>query len=156
MEAASSQNQPKRKTTVDIADITARDIMTHKVLTASPFSTLEEIVTIMSSKDIRHLPVVEHGKVVGMISDRDVREMLPSHREIMQDPELARSRFDRAIQGLFPTDFVSIEESASLSEVIDVLVSERVGALPVVDEKENKLVGIISYIDVLNSVARQL
>ncbi len=51
---------------------TARDVMTHKVLTCSPRDTEAELMGLMTDNRIRHLPVVEDGKLAGMISIGDV------------------------------------------------------------------------------------
>jgi CBS domain-containing protein len=53
-----------------------RDIMTAKVMTVSSTSTIEDCMEIMSAKHIRHLPVVDDGKVVGMVSVGDIVTMI--------------------------------------------------------------------------------
>jgi CBS domain-containing protein len=53
-----------------------RDIMTAKVMTVSSVSTIEDCMEIMSAKHIRHLPVVDNGKVVGMVSVGDIVTMI--------------------------------------------------------------------------------
>jgi CBS domain-containing protein len=63
-----------------------REIMTSTVVTVDPAVTLEECMTLMNDKDIRHLPVVERGRVIGMVSIGDVSKelMKDQHHLILQ------------------------------------------------------------------------
>lgn len=57
---------------MDLATTTVRDIMTENVLTVPPTMPLHEAARHMAARWIRHLPVVEGGRVVGMVSQRDL------------------------------------------------------------------------------------
>jgi CBS domain-containing protein len=120
------------------------------VMTSDPVSVgveddLQEAVTLLLEQAIRHLPVVDaNRRVVGMVSDRDVRSAIG-------DPltGLKRWKFeDASVSTIMTPDPVTIRADASLSTAISWLVDERIGALPVVDAEE-RLVGIVSYLDVL-------
>ncbi|KKL65264.1 hypothetical protein LCGC14_2156690, partial [marine sediment metagenome] len=54
------------------------DWMTKKVITVSPDDFLSAAVNLMKDKCIKHIPVIKGGKLKGIISDRDIREYLPS------------------------------------------------------------------------------
>ncbi len=58
-----------------------RDIMTEKVVHAAPDDTITQCMALMKSKRIRHLPVVEGSRVIGVLSVRDVLEELISEEE---------------------------------------------------------------------------
>jgi CBS domain-containing protein len=58
-----------------------REIMTDKVIVASPDHTINQCMVLMKEKRIRHLPVVENGKVIGVLSNRDVLETLVKEEE---------------------------------------------------------------------------
>lgn len=60
-----------------------RDIMTEKVLFVGPTNTLEECMALMTGKRIRHLPVMEDGKLVGIFSIGDVIKAIISHQEFI-------------------------------------------------------------------------
>lgn len=61
------------------------DVMTHKVLTASPTDSVEQAMSLMSEKRIRHLPVTENGKVIGMLSIGDlVKETIIYQQELIK------------------------------------------------------------------------
>jgi CBS domain-containing protein len=55
-----------------LLDMPARDLMTREVLTCSPDTRVGDVLLMMSSNEIRHIPIVEDGRPVGMISMRDV------------------------------------------------------------------------------------
>ena len=69
-------------------DITVREIMTSKVVTLRPSQTVEDCMTLMTDKRIRHLPVLEDGKVIGVVSIGDVvKEMLSEQKFIIEQLE---------------------------------------------------------------------
>lgn len=64
------------------------DVMTHKVLSASPDDTVEQAMSLMSEKRIRHLPVVENGKVIGVLSIGDlVKETITYQQNLIKQLE---------------------------------------------------------------------
>jgi CBS domain-containing protein len=66
----------------DVAGLTAADVMTHQVVTATPSTPVDEALEVMDRGYFRHLPVVDGGKLAGIISIRDVvrhRIMLQEH-----------------------------------------------------------------------------
>ncbi|HEY1329774.1 MAG TPA: CBS domain-containing protein [Casimicrobiaceae bacterium] len=68
-----------------------RDIMTRDVATVGPDETLPQCMALMNSKGVRHLPVVAHGKVIGVLSIRDLlREIVMHHERVIRDLELER------------------------------------------------------------------
>lgn len=139
-----------------LAALNAQDLMTPDPVTVSHHSSIEEAVSLMSANDIRHLPVMDGKKLVGMLSDRDLRESLPSYQEIFSDPAVARNRFGSSIQPLYRADYLSVEPDAGLAEIVELLVDEKIGAVPVVDPRSSQLVGIISYVDILKAIEESL
>lgn len=130
----------------------AADVMTPNPATVTPETPLAEALDVMWDLDVRHVPVVDRGQLVGMLSDRDVtgrdlgRSFADSGRDA-SDRELRRSVGD-----LMSTDVISVEADSGLDEVVDLLVEHRVGALPVVEASTRTVVGIVSYIDVLRAL----
>ena len=69
-------------------DIAVRDIMSDKVICVGPKQTVDECMALMSSKRIRHLPALESGKVIGMLSIGDlVREVIADQQLTIQQLE---------------------------------------------------------------------
>lgn len=69
-------------------DTPVRDIMTRKVLCARPEQTVEQCMAIMTAKRVRHLPVIDHKKVIGLISIGDlVKEMISEQQFVIAQLE---------------------------------------------------------------------
>jgi acetoin utilization protein AcuB len=143
---------PKR---CSILELLAQDILTKKTFTITLADSLESAVSLMSTHEIRHLPVVDCDKVIGMLSDRDVREALPSFSEIMAQPDVARTRFSAPLSLIVRLGVATIPPTATIPEIIDVLVEQKIGAVPVVRPRTGELEGIVSYVDVLTALRRQ-
>ena len=123
-----------------------RDLMNTEVKTVSPDDTLLEAIGRMVRNSIRHLPVVEGGAVVGVLSDRNVRTVLidgtgPEERRAYLARTTVRERASTPVSTAGPDDLVS--------EVARRFVEDRIGCLPVVDE-DGTLVGILTQTDLLD------
>jgi CBS domain-containing protein len=69
-------------------DITVRDIMTGKVITVTPDQTVEECMSLMTGKRIRHLPVTEGGRLAGLLSIGDlVKEVIAEQEQTIRQLE---------------------------------------------------------------------
>jgi len=120
-------------------------IMRRRVVTVSTATTIGEALALLRGNRIRHLPVLEDDKLVGIVSDRDLRDALPS--SLTQDPEkemiLAQPVSEimtRQVITAHPLDF--IEDAAK------TIYDYKVGSLPVLEG--GQLVGIITESDILN------
>jgi CBS domain-containing protein len=130
----------------------ARDIMTPKPITRGVDATLAEVMETMLDKDIRHLPIVAGGELVGMISDRDLRQF---SRDVVSMNGRAKGALAAPISQLMSGDVLTAEAEDDIDALIDVMVENRVGAVPIVDS-DGALVGIVSYIDILRAASGKL
>ncbi len=136
--------------------MTAEEIMTKDVVSISETATIGTALRALSELSIRHLPVVRGHEVVGMLSDRDFRSLGLELGSDMESIEKLEQRLTPPVSSIMSGDVLSVEPSTEVSEVIDLMVEEKVGALPVVDSETTKLVGLISYIDVLRALRETL
>jgi acetoin utilization protein AcuB len=124
-----------------------QEIMQTNVVTIGPKTTLPEAVRLAQQRGVRHLPVVEDGRLVGIVSDRDLKRAMASPATSLEVRELnylldrlavaeIMTRAVRTIGPMFP-----VEEAARL------MVEERISALPVTDGE--RLVGIVTETDLL-------
>jgi acetoin utilization protein AcuB len=132
------------------------DIMTPKPLTVTETVGIGEAMTLMSERGIRHLPVTRGNEVVGILSDRDFRNLGVSMVNDMYGYEQLRTRLSQPVSALMSGDVITIDRDASVAEVVEVLLEEKMGALPVVEPGTRELAGIVSYLDVLRSVEQFL
>jgi len=120
-----------------------KDVMKRPVITTGPEATLAEAHRLMWEQGIRHLPVVDQGGLVGIVTDRDIR-LATSH--LRPDPLPCDARvyqvMKRPVLTADPLD--PVEEAARLMR------AERVGCLPVVEGRD--LVGIITGVDLLDAL----
>ncbi|MCA8980590.1 MAG: CBS domain-containing protein [Planctomycetes bacterium] len=134
--------------------ITVSEMMTTDVDTLDPDQFLDDALELIVEKGYRHVPIVEKGRVLGMISDRDLRfgmgqEMISD----MSAQETGRLEISRTpLSALMAVDVVSVDSRCTLTQAIDVMLAHHFSALPVVDG--SKLVGILTQTDVLKHVVR--
>lgn len=131
-----------------------RDVMQVAVVTATPATGLRHLLQLMRQRGIRHLPVVEQGALVGIVSDRDVKAATASLAMSGEGATFA-DRLDR----LTAADIMShpvhtLSPDFAVEAAARRMVDERVSALPVIEG--GRLVGIVSETDVLRLFVRAL
>jgi acetoin utilization protein AcuB len=127
----------------------ASDIMTESPMTVLESTSLREAIELLQTLEVRHLPVVTPaGEIRGMLSDRDIRNSGTPYTLL---PERA-GEASPVVVDVMTRDVVSVTSEAELREIIDLMLEHRVGALPVVDPASERLLGIVSYVDVLRGV----
>jgi acetoin utilization protein AcuB len=133
----------------------ARDVMTPKPVTVSPQTSLAQVWDLMREADIRHVPVVEGGVLVGMVSDRDLTAVDVARLLAVEGADALQRELATPVVRIMSSDVLSVELETDLGEVIDLMVEGKVGAIPVVRPDTREVVGIISYVDLLRA-AREL
>lgn len=118
--------------------LTAADLMTANPRTCSSYSTVLEAVLIFRDADCGAVPILEEGKALGVITDRDVALALAEHGERL--PGLP-------VSALMSQGVVSVTPNAPLDEIIKQFGDRGVRRLLVIDA-DNLLLGIISWADV--------
>ncbi len=132
----------------------AGDVMTSDPLTVSPETPLSEVMEAMEQRGIQHFPVVEGSRLVGTISERFVRDAMPSILTV-EDPK-ARKGFLKVTQvkQVAVKNPPTCSPDAPLTGAITVMRTFRVGALTVVEG--SKVVGIITSGDLITLLERAL
>jgi acetoin utilization protein AcuB len=136
--------------------VTARELMTENPATLTAQASLAEAWDLMRELEIRHVPVIQDGALVGMLSDRDLARVDIASLLMAEGAGAAGQDLGTPIAGLMSTDVIFVQPETELSDVIDLLIESRVGALPVIDPDTRAVVGIVSYIDVLRAIQDQL
>jgi acetoin utilization protein AcuB len=102
------------------------------------------------------VPVLDGAAVIGMLSDRDLAHFDVGRLLTVEGAEAVRRDLSMPIVKLMSPDVVAVEPEAELGDVIDLLLEHRVGAVPVVRPETGELIGIVSYVDVLEAVRDSL
>lgn len=127
----------------------AQDIMTKEVICVDMDKRLPEIKQILQTNAFHHLPVVdEDGKIVGIISDRDLlRQISPFINQVSEQPRDVDT-LNRAAHQVMTRQPVTIQPDASMNEIISWFQKVDISCLPVID-KEGHVIGIISWRDLI-------
>lgn len=126
--------------------------MTRKLVTVTRQTKILDARDLMTEKKIRHLPVVDaEGRLIGMVTDRDIRSALPGDSIKRQLTSEEREKFaSLTAADVMATDLVVIETTYTIQDALLLFQKHVVGALPVVDEA-GKLRGIISVRDLMRA-----
>jgi acetoin utilization protein AcuB len=136
--------------------VTAADLMTIDPVTVTPEANIAEVWDLMRERDIRHVPVVQGGTLVGMLSDRDLTRLDLARVLTAQGADALRHELATSIVKVMSADVIVVEPETELSDVVELLIEHKVGALPVVEPDTREVVGIVSYIDVLRELYERL
>ena len=143
----------------------AKDIMTTQVLTVGPEATVREAALLLADKGITSAPVVDHGEVVGIVSEGDLFHLQdeetggPKRRSSwyrLVDDQKAAAVFDAKAHNMHVRDvmtrnIIAVSELASLAEIAETLVGNNVKQLLVMRDK--KLLGVVSRTDIVRTLA---
>ena len=126
--------------------------MTRKVITVEPNDGIFMAQELMAGNKIRHLPVIESGnRLVGIVTDRDIRSALPYKFFKTAPSEEEKKNFtELKIKDIMSKDPLTISPAYTIQDALLVIQDARVGALPVVKE-DGTLTGIISVRDLLRA-----
>jgi acetoin utilization protein AcuB len=129
------------------------DVMTRDPLSVTPSETVAQAEELMAENRIRQLPVVNDHALVGIITDRDLRSFLSG--SLLSTPEAREKALDTKVGDLMTTHPLTVSSDDELQDAVEILVEEKIGGIPVVDEAEG-LVGIVTYVDVLRCFLNRL
>ncbi|HEX6769687.1 MAG TPA: CBS domain-containing protein [Candidatus Binatia bacterium] len=122
------------------------DVMVAKVVTLSTHHGLDEAARLMNDRHFRHCVVVDaHGRLVGVISDRDILR------------SLARSPNSRAksLDQIMTRNPITVKRDTSILDAVSKILSKRINCLPVVDD-DGAICGIVTSTDLLKSYQQLL
>jgi acetoin utilization protein AcuB len=125
------------------------DYMTRKVMTAAPEDGIRETFFRMREARVRHLPVLDGARLVGMLSDRDLRrpDWVDEAPDLSHDYQLDDNL---SVGDLMSRNPIVVHTYDDLGQACTLIRKHGFGALPVLD-KGNHLVGIISKADLVRA-----
>jgi acetoin utilization protein AcuB len=111
------------------------------LITVTPEASLATILHLLNRKGVRHLLVVQYGRLVGIISDRDVKSVLALSSGIEGLDHY------RTAEQIMTRDPIAIAPTAPIEEAARLMMSARISALPMV--QDTRLIGIVTETDLL-------
>lgn len=113
------------------------DWMVRDVVTVTQDHTIQDCVDLMKRHSIRHLPVLENGRLVGLVTEGDLRQVF-----------LASLIEELSIKDVMINDPITVTPDTEIEDAAKVIFYNKIGGLPVVDEQD-RLRGIITVADIL-------
>ncbi len=129
------------------------ELMTNDPLTVTAAETIGKVEELMAVNNVRQIPVIDGRELVGIVTDRDVRAFLSD--TLLANPEARQRALKTGVGDIMTTEPLFIGPDDDLKDALEMLIEQKFGAIPVVDEAEG-LVGIVSYVDVLRSYLNRL
>jgi acetoin utilization protein AcuB len=120
-------------------------LMQTQLITATPAMSLAEVQRLMRDNHIRHVPVVSGKRLVGILTDRDIREASPSPATTLTRGEIAYQMETTPIKTCMTKDVVWLCPGITMVNAARVLLQRTIGCLPVVDN--STLVGVVTDMD---------
>ena len=131
-----------------IEELAISEIMSTNLITVDPETSAKYIDSIFKGKSFRHLPVVEEGNVIGIISKEDMRQLSQALSFNTTGKTLSTKMMDSiTAREIMTPGPVCIDSGAGVQEAADIFLNEPFHCLPVLEN--GKIVGILTTIDLL-------
>ena len=128
------------------------EIMNRDLVTVDKQASLRRARRILDQHRIRHLLVVDEKRLVGIVTDRDLRQAAPSSKSPLTISERQEFMDELKVLEVMSRKLITASSTTTIREAAKVMVSEKIGCLPVVDG--NQLVGIVTQTDLLEMLVR--
>ena len=132
--------------------IRVADWMTEGVLAVETFDSIAVARQLMAKHRVNQLPVLDNDRLVGIVTDRDIRDAYPTSLMINRAEEIDRFADKITVEEVMTHDVFVVRPDTALATAVGLLRRHRIGALPVI--KNQKLLGIITRSDILDFVLR--
>ena len=119
--------------------------MTYPVITVSPDLPIAEALSLMRKEHIRRTPVIQDGKLVGIVSNEDLLNASPSPATSLSVFEMTYLLSKITVKDVMSKNVLTINETMPIEEAARIMVDNKIGGLPVMRGEE--LVGIITETD---------
>lgn len=130
-----------------LEQVIVRDWMNSPPITVAPNTLISDAHQIMRDRGVRRLPVVEDGKLVGIITIGDVREASPSAATSLSIWELNYLWSKITVEQVMTKDVLTIKADSPILDAAETMLDYKVSGLPVVDDK-GQVIGMITESDI--------
>ena len=124
--------------------------MTPNPTTVNPSATVAEATEVLRNRKVKRLPVIEGGKLVGIVTDRDLREASPSQGTSLDKFELNYLLSKVTVKDVMRKNVITIDVNAAIEEAALLMYKNKIGGL-VVTNSGGDIVGIITETDIFKS-----
>ena len=132
-----------------------KDWMSPAPLTVSPETPVLEALRLLKARGFRRLPVVEGSKLIGIVTDKDLKDATPSKATTLSVWELNYLLAKLTVREVMATEVLSVNSLETLEDAALRMQERKLGGMPVLDNA-GALVGILTITDVLGALIRVL
>ena len=129
-----------------------RDWMTADPITAPPTMSLPDALKLMAERKVRRLPVVDRGRLVGIVTRGDLRGAQPSQATSLSVFELNYLVGRITLDQIMTRDPLTVEDTTTIHDAAQIMLQRKISGLPVL--RGGQLVGIITESDIFRLVVR--
>jgi acetoin utilization protein AcuB len=133
--------------------VRVRDVMTQALVTVRSEDSLQHALDLLEKHGVHELPVVEQGRLVGVVTDGDLKLVTPAYPLFRDQEEIRAALRGLKVASAMTVDPQVIGPEATVLEATKRMYEQSIGSLPVVDA--DRLVGIISVSDILRMVIEE-
>ncbi len=130
-----------------------REVMVDSPVTVNSGDSLQHALSLLQKHKVHQLPVVEQGRVVGIVTDGDLKFFTPAYQLFRDQEEIRQALRELTVAEAMTLEPVSIAPQATLLEATKLMHDQSIGALLVVEEE--KLLGILAVSDVFRIIIEQ-
>ena len=134
----------------DPQTIRVAEWMTENVLAVETFDSIAIARQLMAKHRVNQLPVLDRNHLVGIVTDRDIRDAYPTSMMINRGKEIDNFAGKITVEEVMTHDLFIVRPETPLAAAVGLLRRHRIGSLPVV--KDRQLIGIITRSDILDFV----
>lgn len=131
-----------------------REIMTTEVTTVQETETMFDAAIIFTRSSLRHLPVLRDTKIVGVLTERDVKRFAPGLLSGVSSEQYNHLLETTPLSKVMTRDPMTLKPDQHVADAADIFSTKRFGCLPVVED--GKLVGIVTTSDMLKLMAKMM
>jgi len=128
--------------------------MTHPVISVGPDVPVMDALDMLRREHIRRAPVIDHGKLIGFVSENDLRNASPGQATSLSVWEINFLVSKIKVRSVMTKDVITTVEDTPIEEAARIMADHKVGGLPVL--RDGKVVGIITETDVFKVMLEML
>ena len=132
-----------------------KDWMSPAPLTVSPETPVLEALRLLKERGFRRLPVVEGSKLIGIVTDKDLKDAMPSKATTLSIWELSYLLSKLTVREVMASEVLTVNALETLEDAALRMQERKLGGMPVLDNA-GALVGILTITDVLGALIRVL
>lgn len=128
-----------------------RDWMSTNVITVQPKDNMQKAIDLSMEYKISMLPVLDNGKLVGVVTDRDLKRAAPSHVALLEVKQILYHVRRVEVEAIMTRTPITVRDDATAEEVAQLLLKNSISGCPVMDS-ENRVMGVVTKNDLFKAM----